>query len=503
MTRACYSLTLLLVALGGALLVTSPARCQPSFDYYQYGSCYHEMCPFQDGHVATHEEDIQSTQTDSALDEADLRGRAVVVVLDDLAAIETQDSAEVATAEPVELAPAAEIAATATATESDVPDMRDLTATTQSVNSPDVVTDVYDYVHHYDRAYGFTGPSGQPAAAEDVALDTSATDTDTDLEPIVERDYEYEVYQAYLQRCAEEAVAQALVAQRAEQVVEASSWDTYEPYEPYEPYAVDAAPSYDVYEYEHSYEPAKSVGTDSAIADEFAPCDPTAYGRHPYGYGYEHDYGYHSQYDMSGQPDESHESEVVESDNQWENDVLLWLDWGRDSFGSILESDLATTVLTELRRVWAEVAQVVEAMEFDRIGHDAAQALAGAVQQPQPAPEPDNWNEADVFLFTFDSDLNADSVTTVVEDENPRVAEKPAVEQQPLDVPNAATVAPAHESLDSAPLLIDRDQAIQWSRRAVDTMTAAWDRVAVMLRRVAAHSLAIVPSDGSSSTTQR
>ena len=38
MTRACYVLTLLLVALGGSLLVTSPARCQISTDDDRCGS---------------------------------------------------------------------------------------------------------------------------------------------------------------------------------------------------------------------------------------------------------------------------------------------------------------------------------------------------------------------------------------------------------------------------------------------------------------------------------
>ena len=66
MTRACYALTLLLVALGGSLLVTSPARCQISTDYHRCGSCYHETCPFVDGYIQTHGEVNQPAQTDES-----------------------------------------------------------------------------------------------------------------------------------------------------------------------------------------------------------------------------------------------------------------------------------------------------------------------------------------------------------------------------------------------------------------------------------------------------
>ena len=83
MTRACYSLALLLVALGGSLVVTSPAKCQTSADDYRFGFRNDETCPFVDGYIQTHGEDFQPVLADDATCDPDLRGRSVVAVLDD------------------------------------------------------------------------------------------------------------------------------------------------------------------------------------------------------------------------------------------------------------------------------------------------------------------------------------------------------------------------------------------------------------------------------------
>jgi hypothetical protein len=140
-------------------------------------------------------------------------------------------------------------------------------------------------------------------------------------------------------------------------------------------------------------------------------------------------------------------------------------------------------------------------MEVERIRHDAKQALAATVQQP--APVPDDWDEADVFLFMFDSDLNAEPVTAAEVAETPWLVDSPIADKQPQDEQSAATVEPAGDTTDAAPLPIDRDQVIQWTRRAIDTFTAAWDRLAVVLRDMARRSLATVPSDDPAWTTQR
>lgn len=259
-----------------------------------------------------------------------------------------------------------------------------------------------------------------------------------------------------------------------------------------------------MYDYDNGYEPA--VSTDTPVTEEATPCEPRAYGRHPYGYGYEYDYEYHKDYGAYGQPAydqpaESTESAAIEAESQLDADVLQWVDLGREFLGSVIESDLVDTVRAEAERVLAQVAQVVKAMEFDRIRQDATQSLVATVQEP--APEPDDWDEADVFLFLFESDLNAEPVTAAEADETPWMVEAQMVEQPARDEQNAATVAPATDQMDSAVLPIDRDKVMQWTRRAIDSVTATWDRLAVVLQHLTSRSLAIVPSDDPASTTQR
>jgi hypothetical protein len=661
MTRACYALTLLLVALGGSLLVTSPARCQMSTDYDRCGQSYHEICPLMDGYIETHEEVIQPAQTDQTTDEVDLRGRTVVAVLDDPVAIDANNSEVVSTDAQVDVTPA-DGTQSAPAAGSDVADIRSSSAHVESVNSTDEVTDVYnygyryeymskqgyygqrypeyhdanggmdaaatqtesttpqqveeqevasddagpcekpydayDYVHHYDRAFDATCPSGTPGAAAEVAIDA----VEDDPQPVETRDYENECYQAYLQRCAEDAVAQALVVEPAVQTVESEPYDAYgheyrfgdrdaqsgesqtdatitenspeqasavideyAPYEPYdaensdsacpppaatekaaevvadeshasaqydaygydygycEPYshrsgenearavtpaqdppAVNASAakdesSYDVYDYDNGCEPA--VSNEPPVTEKSLPCQPNSYGRHPYGYGYEYDYEYHKEYGSYEQADDATQSVAVDANSQPDVDVLQWVDLGREFLGSVVESDLVDMVRAEAEHVLAQVAQMVETMGFDQIRHDATQAFAAAVQQPLPAPS--DGNEANVFLFMFDSDLNAEPVAAAESEETPWMAETQIVDEPPQDEQDTAIVEPAGDDTVSALVPIDRDQVIQWTRRAIASATAAWDRLTVVLGHFASHSLATVPSDDPSSTTQR
>ncbi|MHB0959096.1 MAG: hypothetical protein ACYC0X_27465 [Pirellulaceae bacterium] len=92
MTRACYSLALLLVALGGSsLAATSQAQCRTSADEHQFGYGYDASCPFSDGYIQTHEEDFESDLADDATSDLDVRGRSVVVVLEDPAVVAAEN----------------------------------------------------------------------------------------------------------------------------------------------------------------------------------------------------------------------------------------------------------------------------------------------------------------------------------------------------------------------------------------------------------------------------
>ena len=58
MTRACYALTCLLMALGGPSQAQSPTNTRA----YCLGSSYLETCPFVDGYQHTYGEDLSSEQ---------------------------------------------------------------------------------------------------------------------------------------------------------------------------------------------------------------------------------------------------------------------------------------------------------------------------------------------------------------------------------------------------------------------------------------------------------
>jgi hypothetical protein len=103
----------------------------------------------------------------------------------------------------------------------------------------------------------------------------------------------------------------------------------------------------------------------------------------------------------------------------------------------------------------------------------------------------------------FDSDLNAEPVAATESEETPWMAETQIVDEPPQDEQDTAIVEPAGDDTVSALVPIDRDQVIQWTRRAIASATAAWDRLTVVLGHFASHSLATVPSDDPSSTTQR
>ena len=288
--------------------------------------CYHEICPFVDGYIETHEEVIQPAQTDEITDEVDLRGRTVVAVLDDPVAIDANNSEVVATDEQVEVAPADGME-TAPAAGSEVANIRSSSANVDSVNSTDEVTDVYnygyryeymskhgyygqrypeyydanggldaaatqtestasqeveevvsddagpcekpydayDYIHHYDRAYEATCPSGTLDAAAEVAIDA----VEDDPQPVETRDYENECYQAYLQRSAEEAVARALVVEPADQAVESEPYDAYgHEYRFDDRDAQSGESQTDATITENSPEQA------AAVVDEYAPYEP-------------------------------------------------------------------------------------------------------------------------------------------------------------------------------------------------------------------------------------
>ncbi len=86
MTRACLFWAVFMAALGSALAVTDRAHAQICTDYYRFGPLYSNSSPFVDGCMEAYAEDPPvETQaaSDVVFETADLRGRAVVAVLDD------------------------------------------------------------------------------------------------------------------------------------------------------------------------------------------------------------------------------------------------------------------------------------------------------------------------------------------------------------------------------------------------------------------------------------
>ena len=226
---------------------------------------------------------------------------------------------------------------------------------------------------------------------------------------------------------------------------------------------------------------------------EPAPSVSHYYGRYPYGYGYEYDYEYSKEYRSDTQADETPEPDVTEAALPKDVDVLQWVDLGREFLGSVVESDLVDLVRAEAERVLAQVADVVETMNFDQVRNDATRAMAAAVQQPLPAPS--DWNDANVFLFMFDSDLNADPVAVSEPVATPWMVDDQIVDEQPQDEQDAAIVESVSDDSVSAVTPINREQVLQWARNAVDSAVVAWDRLTIELQRFAGRSMATVPTE--------
>jgi hypothetical protein len=225
---------------------------------------------------------------------------------------------------------------------------------------------------------------------------------------------------------------------------------------------------------------------------------PQYYGRYPYGCGYEYDYEYSKGYRSDVKVDETPEPDVTEAELPRNVDVLQWVDLGREFLSSVVESDLVDLVRAEADHAMAQVADAVETMNFDQVRNDATRAMAAAVQQPLPAPS--DWNDANVFLFMFDSDLNADPVAVSELAEMSRMVDDQIVDEQPQDGQDTAIVDPASDDSVSAVSPMNRDQVLQWARRALDSAVVAWDRLAIELQRFASRGMATVPGDDASST---
>ena len=677
MTRACYSLALLLIALGGSLVVTSPAKCQTSTDDYRFGFRIDETCPFVDGYIQTHGEDFQPVLADDATCDPDLRGRSVVAVLDDpaeavadnAAAAEVDDQASFDECSfPESVAVDGQSSETSsTTTNSDQSDMRDSgcydeyyfhhacpreafgsvpnpatgvdglpadglatadpaasngadnaspSQDIESVNdggdAADVCNQGYlrDYYQRYRseyvnpcqpdsaagnesgcplaeaqatadipqyskpyEAYDYSYHHGGSEAGSCPALKTEAVVelvnevVDVTPEPAA-RDCEDECYRAYLQRCAEEAAAKSAVDQAAAPVRECEPFDAYgyeyrfedrrlhdscepadtevatadesaqsaaevvgddascEPYgyadgysdpaenggyeqeaavqapaqNPSEPTAAassaDADTSYEVYDYYHGA--PETVVREPQPRVEPAPSVPHYYGRYPYGYGYEYDYEYSKSYHSDVPADPTTEPAVTEAATPQGIDVLQWVDLGREFLGSVADTDLVDLVRAEADRLWTQVADVVETMNFDQVRDDATQAMAAAVQQPLPARG--DWSDANVFLFMFESDLNAEPIADAGLAATPWIVEDLIVDQQPWAGQDAANVERASDDSVSTVTPIQREQVLQWARHALKSAVASWDRLTIELQRFAGRSMATVPGDNASST---
>ncbi|MHB8973559.1 MAG: hypothetical protein ACYC3X_25305 [Pirellulaceae bacterium] len=348
MTRVCYALTLLLLSLGGPLAVTSPAQCQTNADDYGFGSryYYYKTCPAVDGYIQTHGEDYQPELADTATSNTDLRSRSVVAVLDDPASVNTGSSTENLTND------SQAIEAPSTVTNSDSQPAVDYhgcyeeyispcqsndvagnqaecpkagmeTETSDVVSKSDVPQyskpyDAYDYgyryggsdvggcpsIHDYGYRYGgadavICPPTNTEAVAEVV------TEVAVDANPVVvARDCENECYQAYLQRCADEAAAQSVVDDAAvpatepayncepaaQTVVSETAVPATEPTYSCEPY--------DAYGYEYRIAGPQAQDTNQPVNTEAVTVDESAEqgsqevnGQSPYEpYGYQDGY---------------------------------------------------------------------------------------------------------------------------------------------------------------------------------------------------------------------
>ncbi len=102
MTRPCFALSVLMAMLGGTLMLANTACCQVLDDYHGFGSVYNTVCPFADeqANIEKGENQQQTPAVQDNLAESsenlDIRGRAVVAVIDDPADAGDDNNASVA-----------------------------------------------------------------------------------------------------------------------------------------------------------------------------------------------------------------------------------------------------------------------------------------------------------------------------------------------------------------------------------------------------------------------
>jgi hypothetical protein len=345
MNRACYFLALWLASLVVQTQVAGQTQCQSNADYCRFGIGVDDICPFVDGYTEVGQEESNQANAQAETEPAlDLRGRAVVTVLD----VDADYGYDCGYDYYYGLHYSGTRSHMPAQTWAD-PCPADTTAATSVEVVPETVSApqtglVPEATPVSDTALG-------PEAS--IAADQSG-DTADEAGPIKERDYEQECHQAYLEHVAREA--EALAAQ---------------------------APA--------------------PMASPYGGATWDAYG---YGYSYAYEYDYAHRYHSCPQMIDPAVTEAPSNELADAVIILKWVARGRDFVASLWESELTDSLQTTVDTWKARAAVVLTKLELERLYQEAGHALAAAVHQALVAGH--DWHESNVFVFVFDSDLNAE-----------------------------------------------------------------------------------------------
>ena len=88
MTRACLRWAVLIATLGFALLLAANTQAQICTDYYRFGPIHSNVGPFVDGCMEAYGEEqttyVETVAANDSQENADLSGRSVVAIIEDL-----------------------------------------------------------------------------------------------------------------------------------------------------------------------------------------------------------------------------------------------------------------------------------------------------------------------------------------------------------------------------------------------------------------------------------
>ncbi len=415
---------------------------------------------------------------------------------------------------------------------------------TSQVDEPAVVSqqaDDYEGYRAYRYGYDHSYYDAPPATEEESTADESTSDVTSQVdEPAVVSqqadadegyqafDYGYEYESACEDAHDAAAPAEAAVQEPAAPTTEAAAdYDMYDQYEYdyYKPYdekpleegnvepdsmpsspATDAYDSYDVYDYDNvpmqSQVEATPEVTGASSSDEQTPdIDRQYYGRYPYGYGYGYDYEYQKEYGSNSEATESSDEAVEPVTMGLEIDFQQFVDWGRQSLDSIMNSAFVDAIRTTLSDGRDGFDALVDHVDLQQIQSDLSRAVWAMLQQSSGSVlEP---GDANVYVFEFEAGYDAGMEMSIALEETPWEIEDPVIGESPSGENDAVMVEPAGDVPASAELSIDRDTLLRWAGHALEQGRTAWAALQPELERMAAETLARVSLVEESSTDQR